>query len=98
MLVEFAENVRALLRRHDQLGRFGGEEFVVLLPETSADTALAIAERIRATMADRKSGCTVSIGVTSRGNDGDTVETMLARADAAMYRAKNNGRNRVELG
>jgi len=98
VLIDFVANVRTLLRRHDQLGRFGGEEFVVLLPESTAETAHAIAERIRAMMEERKSGCTVSIGVTSLCNDSDTVEVMLARADAAMYRAKNNGRNRVELG
>ena len=97
VLIEFVADVKTLLRRHDQLGRFGGEEFVVLLPETNPDTALAIAERIRVMMATRKSGCTVSIGVTSRLNDSDTVDAMLARADAAMYRAKSNGRNRVEL-
>ncbi len=97
VLIEFVADVKTLLRRHDQLGRFGGEEFVVLLPETNPDTALAIAERIRVMMATRKSGCTVSIGVTSRLNDSDTVDALLARADAAMYRAKSNGRNRVEL-
>ena len=97
VLIEFVADVRTLLRRHDQLGRFGGEEFVVLLPETPAETAVGIAERIRHMMATRKSGCTVSIGVTSRLNDSDTVDALLARADAAMYLAKTNGRNRVEL-
>ena len=98
VLIDFVANVRTLMRRHDQLGRFGGEEFVVLLPESTAETALAIAERIRARMEELKSGCTVSIGVTTRCHDSDTVEVMLARADAAMYRAKTNGRNRVESG
>ena len=70
----------------------------MLLPESTVETAQAIAERIRAMMQEKKSGCTVSIGVTTRCNDSDTVEVMLARADAAMYRAKTNGRNRVELG
>jgi diguanylate cyclase (GGDEF)-like protein len=98
VLIEFVADVRTLLRRHDQLGRFGGEEFIVLLPETPANTALLIAERIRAMMATRKSGCTVSIGVTSRLHDSDTVDALLARADGAMYRAKANGRDRVEAG
>jgi diguanylate cyclase (GGDEF)-like protein len=49
-------------------------------------------------MATRKSGCTVSIGVTSRLHDSDTVDALLARADGAMYRAKANGRDRVEAG
>ena len=87
VLLLIARLMRSSFRYHDRLYRFGGEEFVVLLPETSADTAMAIAERIRATTADRKSGCTVSIGVTSRGNDSDTVETMLARADAGRQAA-----------
>ena len=98
VLVNFVAKVNALLRRPDQLGRHGGEEFVALLPETSLDEALSVAERIRAVcaMASQEPSCTVSIGVTTNQKDSDTVETLLARADAAMYRAKANGRNRVE--
>ena len=97
VLIEFVHNVNALLRSADLLGRFGGEEFVVLLPETSLDVARVAAERIRITMADQ-AGPTVSIGVTTNLPGGDTVDALLARADAAMYRAKINGRNRVETG
>ncbi len=99
VLVDFVTRVKALLRRHDQLGRFGGEEFVLLLPETPLDEALAVAERIRA-MADQPRGttrCSVSIGVTTNRLDTDTLDTLLARADSALYRAKENGRNRVEF-
>lgn len=100
VLVDFVAKVNMLLRRPDQLARFGGEEFVVLLPETSLDEALNVAERIRAVCAEVGSGpsCTVSIGVTTNTLIRDTVDSLVARADAAMYRAKALGRNRVESG
>ena len=98
VLINFVVKVNALLRQPDQLARFGGEEFVLLLPETSPEEAVAVAERIRAisTVSNMEPSCTVSIGVTSNQKDTDTVDTMLARADAALYRAKANGRNRTE--
>jgi diguanylate cyclase (GGDEF)-like protein len=98
VLINFVIKVNALLRPADQLGRFGGEEFVLLLPETSQEDALQVAERIRAVCAEPAQGaaCTVSIGVASTLNERDTPDALLARADAAMYRAKDNGRNRVE--
>jgi diguanylate cyclase (GGDEF)-like protein len=98
VLVDFVRKVNVLLRRPDQLGRFGGEEFVVLLPETSLTEALGVAERIRAACAvpGVYPSCTVSIGVATNSQGNDTVDTLIARADAAMYRAKTKGRNRVE--
>ena len=98
VLINFVIKVNALLRPADQLSRFGGEEFVLLLPETSQEDALQVAARILAVCAEPAQGaaCTVSIGVASTLNDRDTVDALLARADAAMYRAKDNGRNRVE--
>lgn len=98
VLVNFVARVNALLRGPDQLGRFGGEEFIALLPETSLEEAILVAERIReaCAMPDQEPSCTVSIGVTTNKKDTDTVDTLLARADAAMYRAKAKGRNRVE--
>lgn len=98
VLIDFVATVNGLLRRHDQLGRFGGEEFVALLPETSLDEAVAVAERIRAECAKPVAGpsCTVSIGVTTNRRPNDTVDSLVARADAAMYQAKALGRNRVE--
>lgn len=99
VLVQFVAQVKTLLRRPDQLGRFGGEEFVLLLPETPLDDALGVAERIRAAL-EQSPGeprCTLSIGVTTNRHDTDTLGTLLARADKALYRAKENGRNRVEF-
>jgi diguanylate cyclase (GGDEF)-like protein len=98
VLVNFVAKVNTMLRQPDQLGRFGGEEFVLLLPETSREEAISVADRIRAAcaLADSGPSCTVSIGITTHQQDTDTVDTLLARADAALYRAKANGRNRVE--
>ena len=97
-LVNFVTKVNAALRRPDQLGRFGGEEFVAILPETTLEEAVSVAERIREFCAesDPEPYCTVSIGVTTNQKDSDTLETLMKRADAAMYRAKANGRNRIE--
>lgn len=97
-LIDFVATVNTLLRRPDQLGRFGGEEFVALLPETSLEEALNVAERIRAACAQSgaRAACTVSIGVTTNRRPDDSVDALIARADAAMYQAKARGRNRVE--
>jgi len=98
VLISFVSGVNALLRRPDQLGRFGGEEFVLMLPETSLEEAASVAERIRQLCAknEQEPFCTVSIGITTYHQDSDTLDKLMARADAAMYRAKDNGRNRVE--
>lgn len=103
VLIKFVKDVNALLRQGDQLGRFGGEEFVVVLPDTALAAASLVAERIRTVVAAPGSApgsvpsCTVSIGVTTNSLMTDSVSSMLARADAAMYSAKANGRNRVEI-
>lgn len=97
VLVDFAARVMPLIRRPDSLGRFGGEEFVALLPGTSLDGALVVAERIRAEIADTtgEPSCTVSIGVTTRRSGDSSVNPLLARADDALYQAKAAGRNCV---
>ncbi|MDO8455939.1 MAG: GGDEF domain-containing protein [Burkholderiaceae bacterium] len=100
VLIDVVTQIKALLRKPDQLGRFGGEEFVVLLPETTLEEAIVVAERIRESCArsEQKPSCTVSIGITTSHKDSDTVDSLLARADAALYHAKSAGRNRVETG
>jgi diguanylate cyclase (GGDEF)-like protein len=99
VLIDFVNRIAPLLRRSDQFGRFGGEEFVVLLPETSQEEALVVAERIRThvelPVKDMPS-VTVSIGLTSNRPDESKIDGLLARADKALYKAKAAGRNRVE--
>lgn len=109
VLREVAARIKAELRLSDALGRFGGEEFVVLLIDTNLADALCVAERIRTSVSHRplrlSSGetldVTVSIGVTSLTQPvpvepiETTVQGFVARADQALYRAKKDGRNRV---
>lgn len=99
-LVKFAQDTRELLRPSDALGRFGGEEFLALLPDTGLSQAQRVAERIRArcTQAGNTTACTVSIGLAISETATGTVNDLLKRADAALYRAKALGRDRVEVG
>jgi len=98
VLVHFVSMVGQHLRGHDQLGRLGGEEFVLLLPETTLEDAVLVAERIRAATEILQVPCafTVSMGVAHLAAGDDSLESLLERADAAMYRAKARGRNCVE--
>jgi len=99
VLVHFAERTRQVLRRADRLGRYGGEEFLVLLPGADAQAALGVAQRIHATLATgHPLDCEVSIGLTSWTGPQETLDAMLSRADAALYRAKEEGRNRTVVG
>lgn len=98
----FASVASSNMRASDILGRLGGEEFVAILPGSVCEAAIA-AERVRAafevagvTVANLPLGATVSIGVAS-GEPGTDVMTLIADADRALYRAKANGRNRIEL-
>lgn len=100
VLRAFAQALRGHLRAGDVCARFGGEEFVVVLPETSLPTALEVAERIRRGIAQApllskpSVQATVSIGVASM-TDGQSIKDLFAAADAAVYLAKNEGRNQV---
>lgn len=99
VLIEVVSLANQSLRSTDRLGRYGGEEFLVVLPETRLDAAIQAAERIRRAVDGRvhtreRPACSVSVGVAAMG-DGETVEALLARVDAALYRAKAAGRNRV---
>jgi diguanylate cyclase (GGDEF)-like protein len=97
--VQFVSAVQTLLRRADRIGRLGGEEFVVVLPETSTEVARVVAERIRAKVRalDMPGGFTVSIGVATNRPANDSVDALMARADRAMYQAKEQGRDQVVL-
>src|SRR5258706_13801877 len=93
---------REQLRDVDLLGRLGGEEFAVALPETPLNAALLVANRLRSALAalevppgGKVLSFTVSIGVTSLSEPSDTIERLLTAADKALYAAKQRGRNRV---
>jgi diguanylate cyclase (GGDEF)-like protein len=100
----FAEICRNSVRSADAVSRFGGEEFLVLLPATDAEHATILANRIRANteLATVHSEgvsfkMTVSIGIAQFESGSDPFEQIVARADTALYRAKQQGRNRVEI-
>jgi diguanylate cyclase (GGDEF)-like protein len=100
----FAEVASAGMRRSDLVGRLGGEEFAALLPDTTRERAVAVAERIRTVFAEaardvdgRPVAGTVSIGVVFGEDSMLDLSALLAQADHALYCAKENGRDRVEL-
>ncbi len=104
VLQELGKRVGSVLRGVDTLGRFGGEEFVILLPEADLEQACLIAERIRAVVAitplaaeQVKGGIntTISVGVATYPLDGVTINDLLEKADQAMYWSKRLGRNQV---
>ena len=91
------------MRSIDLVARLGGEEFVVVMPETNLSAAVTVAERLRHAVAaepfliqalGERRPITISIGV-AEATAGDTVDTLLQRADEALYEAKNGGRNKV---
>jgi diguanylate cyclase (GGDEF)-like protein len=87
-------------RETDIVGRWGGEEFLIVCPETETAVGLALAERLRGEFSEgtiaEAGRVTCSFGVASF-HLGDDMSTLIARADSALYRAKDNGRNRVEV-
>jgi two-component system, cell cycle response regulator len=105
VLRSIAEKMHSMMRSYDYIGRYGGEEFLVILPDCSSEYAAAFAERIRLNISsdsiDTSEGMipvTISLGVaassTERKRDADSF---IKAADKALYRAKENGRNRVEV-
>jgi diguanylate cyclase (GGDEF)-like protein len=97
------DTVKQQLRSSDIFGRFGGEEFLVILPAMGGEGALIAAERMRASVEDavialpgRSIQIAVSIGIAVYAPE-DDADRILARADKALYAAKHGGRNRVEL-
>lgn len=104
VLLAFAALAPKYLRPLDVIGRLGGEEFAVVLPETHVREAGEVGDRLRtafraaaATVEDNEVQATLSGGVAVAGSDDGTVADVLDRADAALYRAKLNGRDRIEL-
>jgi len=105
VLITVAKAIRTPLRPNDLVARFGGEEFAVLLPETTVENAKIIAERLRQRVSGADPGTldnktlprvTISLGIAGR-QPGYSLDMMIAAADVAMYHAKRNGKNRVEV-
>lgn len=101
VLKTVARVLQTNLRDTDFIARFGGEEFVILMPETKIDAAIKVAEKLRTTMMDcpfhssnRKVPVTMSLGVCEF-KKGDTQEIAFDKADKALYKAKESGRNKV---
>lgn len=103
VLKKFAEACHDTLREVDIIGRIGGEEFAVLLPETDIDEAMEVAKRLRQEIASIKVGIdhglplrfTISIGVSSLSPNRENLDVLLSLADKALYLAKSSGKNRV---
>ena len=105
VLITVAEAIRSPLRPNDRVARFGGEEFAVLLPETTVRNAQVIAERLREHVCNADTGMledkqlppvTISLGIAGR-QAGCSLDMMITAADVAMYHAKRHGKNRVEV-
>jgi two-component system, cell cycle response regulator len=105
VLTEVGSRMRTSLRSYDVVGRYGGEEFLIILPGCDGPSMLRQAERVRSVVADQPVTCTelpvrvsVSIGAVSRhADDGQDLNALVRAADAALYRAKGAGRNQVAL-
>jgi two-component system cell cycle response regulator len=103
VLREFALRLRRQVRGADLVCRYGGEEFVVAMPDTDAEIAARVAERVRAAIESdpfmlpgkSKLSITTSVGLATFTGGGDTLASLMKRADQALYKAKNSGRNRV---
>ena len=93
----FQKNVRDV----DIISRYGGEEFVILLPEADKEEAYTVSERLRKKMSeleiDDLPKLSISLGISSYPEDGSDIEMLIKKADAAMYAAKQSGRNRVVI-
>ena len=106
VLKRFAQLVRKSVREVDTIARYGGEEFVVILPGTDKKSAVIVAEKLRKLVEKEPfphedelpmSRVTISLGVTSFPQDTDTEKEIIRLMDQAMYKAKNNGRNRTAI-
>ncbi|CAN7730887.1 sensor domain-containing diguanylate cyclase [Pseudomonas sp. LjRoot277] len=105
VLQRIAESGRAMLRRGDVFGRVGGEEFAAVFPGCAPDMAMQVAERLQREIqrlsfshGDQTFGITVSQGLTSLTAEDESIDSLFARADAAMYQAKHQGKNRIVVG
>lgn len=103
-LLHLTRIIKETIRTSDVLARFGGDEFVLLLPETDSTAARALFERVHEALAmqpldlgDRSVAITISVGIASSADASASIDALVARADRALYRAKQAGRKRTEL-
>ena len=105
VLRELAKRIDSSLRSYDSVGRYGGEEFIILIPGSDGAGAAELAERLRSSIADfpvqtneGEFRCTMSFGATALdGREDFDLNSLIKEADEALLLAKNRGRNRVEL-
>lgn len=101
VLISFAEIISSSTRNTDFIGRWGGEEFIVICPQTTSCAGVIIAEKLRSCIETSEfntiGSCTASFGVTEINEDDDFI-SIFNRCDTALYRSKNDGRNRVTAG
>lgn len=102
VLIELANTAKAVLRSHDIVGRIGGEEFAICMPETTLEKAIQVCDRLRGKISqtainsdDHTILATVSIGVSQFDPEHDTADSLMCRVDTLLYQAKESGRNRT---
>jgi len=101
VLTTMCKRVEGLVRPHDVFARYGGEEFLIMMPETALSNATQVAQRLLEELAVSDDAAlpaiTVSIGMAEWSTGDDSLESLIARADSALYVAKKNGRNCIEI-
>jgi diguanylate cyclase (GGDEF)-like protein len=101
VLASVGATLQATLRESDFVGRYGGEEFIMILPATGREAAVQVADRVREAIANievlEEENVTASFGVAVFPDDASDAAQLVRNADRALYRAKANGRNRVEV-
>jgi diguanylate cyclase (GGDEF)-like protein len=100
VIADFSRKAQQGLRTNDVMGRYGGEEFIIVLPNTMQSGAYAIAERIRSILSEARADdlppYTVSIGIATTQGDQHGIKGFISKADQALYIAKKSGKNRIE--
>lgn len=97
VLVDFAQKAKSAIRETDQLSRFGGDEFLIILPNTSLHEAKLSSERIHQAAKHSSSSWTVSIGIAEWHGENDSLDALLTRADKSLYLSKKLGKNQTQI-
>ena len=99
-MIRFSQLLKFNIRDADKLGRWGGEEFLIIAPETDIDSTFQLAEKLRKIIAEYNfnqiESLTASFGAAEYNND-QSIYELINRADMALYRAKENGKNKVKI-